>query len=279
VIKKIIEYFGGRGYAVLLTMIVLIGSFLRFYKLGEFITFLGDQGRDAIIVRRLITFEHFPAIGPVTSIGGIFLGPFYYYFIAPWILLFNFDPVGLACGVAFMSSVFLVVQYLMVKNMFDKKVALISVCFVAFSWTLIEFSRFSWNPNLLPHFMFLTVWASFQAFQTRKLKYYALVGITLAIDVQLHYLALFALPAAAVLLMVDFISSSGKIKFQIIKGKLVALGSFTLLCAPLVVFDLKHEYLNYKNFTALIGHSSTLNRNVPVELLNAFTFLNGYVRY
>lgn len=275
-IKKIIEHLGGRGYTALLTAIVAVGTFLRFYKLGEFITFLSDQGRDAIIMRRLITFEHFPAIGPVTSIGGIFLGPFYYYFIAPWILLFKFDPVGLAFGVAFLSSIFLIVQYLIVKDMFDKKAALISVALVALGWTMIEFSRFSWNPNLLPHFALLTVWASYKAFQTRKLKYYALVGVTLAIDIQLHYLALFALPAAALLLLADFIRAPRKMKMQIVKGKVVAVGFFALLCAPLVVFDLKHQFLNSKNFLALTGHSNTVNHNLPVELLNAFTFLNGY---
>jgi len=47
----------------LVILLILVGIFLRLYKLNEFATFLGDQGRDAIIIKRIITFEHFPALG------------------------------------------------------------------------------------------------------------------------------------------------------------------------------------------------------------------------
>src|SRR4030042_5978400 len=99
----------------ILIMVLIIGVFLRFYKFTGFVTFLGDQGRDAIIIKRILTFEHFPAIGAPTSIGQVYLGPFYYYFIAPWLLFFNFNPIGLAIGVGFFSSLFLLINYLIVK--------------------------------------------------------------------------------------------------------------------------------------------------------------------
>jgi hypothetical protein len=83
--------------------ITLIAGFLRMYKLEEFMTFLGDQGRDAIVMKRLITLEDFPGIGPRSSMGQLFLGPFYYYFMAPFLIPFNFSPVGPAFGVALLS--------------------------------------------------------------------------------------------------------------------------------------------------------------------------------
>ena len=132
--------------------IFLIGLFLRLYKLNAFITFLGDQGRDAIVIKRILTFEHLTAIGPPTSIGQVYLGPFYYYFIAPWLFLFNFNPLGLAFGVAFISSIFIIINYFIVNDLFNKKIAFLSSVFLTFSTIIIEFSRFSWNPNLLPIF-------------------------------------------------------------------------------------------------------------------------------
>ena len=154
----------------LLITIVLVGIFLRFYKLEGFVTFLGDQGRDAIIVKRIITLEHFPAIGPPTSIGQVYLGPFYYYFIAPWLLLSNFNPIGLAVGVAFFSSLYLLINYLIVKELFDKKIALISTILLSFSSVLIDFSRFSWNPNLLPLFALLTVYFVIKSLKTNNVR-------------------------------------------------------------------------------------------------------------
>jgi len=106
--------------------------FFRFYKLYEFVTFLSDQGRDAIILKRIITFEHFPAIGAPSSVGQVYLGPFYYYLVAPFLGLFNFDPVGPAIGVAILSIVGIFVAYLAVKKEVSPAVTLIFLAFQHF---------------------------------------------------------------------------------------------------------------------------------------------------
>ena len=52
----------------ILVAILLIGSFLRLYKIGEYMTFLGDEGRDAIIVRRLFTdFDPISSPNPIVK--------------------------------------------------------------------------------------------------------------------------------------------------------------------------------------------------------------------
>ena len=57
----------------ILLAILLIGAFCRLYKIDQYMTFLGDEGRDVIIVRRLLTQLHPPLIGPGTSIGQMYL--------------------------------------------------------------------------------------------------------------------------------------------------------------------------------------------------------------
>lgn len=84
----------------LLISILIIGAFLRLYKIDGYMTFLGDEGRDVIIVRNLLVNADPILIGPGTSVGGMYLGPLYYYFMAPFLLLANFSPVGPAVGVA-----------------------------------------------------------------------------------------------------------------------------------------------------------------------------------
>src|SRR3990167_1835175 len=79
---------------VFLLVIVILAAFLRFYRISGYMTFLGDEGRDAIIVRRLLVNFDPILIGPGTSIGNMFIGPLYYYLIAPALLLANFSPVG-----------------------------------------------------------------------------------------------------------------------------------------------------------------------------------------
>src|SRR3989338_8322988 len=126
----------GDKYFVSILVLFLIGVFLRFYRFPEFVTFLGDQGRDAIIVKRIITFEHFPAIGAPTSYGQVYLGPFYYYFMAPWLALFNFNPIGPAVGVALLSTAFILIVYYAVTDLFNAKAGIIASTMVAVSAVL-----------------------------------------------------------------------------------------------------------------------------------------------
>src|SRR5258706_2554395 len=88
---------------LLLIIIWAIGAFMRLYKISGYMTFLGDEGRDVIIVKRLLTELHTPLIGPGTSIGNMYLGPAYYYMMAIPLLVFNFSPVGPAVFIALLS--------------------------------------------------------------------------------------------------------------------------------------------------------------------------------
>src|SRR3989338_2371818 len=102
---------------------IAIAAFLRLYRFEGFVTFLSDQGRDAIILKRIITLEHFPAIGAPSSVGQVYLGPFYYYLIAPFLGLFNFDPIGPAFGVALLSIIGIIAAYFAVKKEISLAVA------------------------------------------------------------------------------------------------------------------------------------------------------------
>jgi 4-amino-4-deoxy-L-arabinose transferase-like glycosyltransferase len=236
---------------------------------------LGDQGRDAIIIKRILTGEHFPAIGPPTSVGQVYLGPFYYYFIAPWLLLSNFNPIGLAVGVAFFSSLYLLINYLIVKELFDKKIALISTILLSFSSVLIDFSRFSWNPNLLPLFTLLTIYFVIKSVKTNKWYYFALSGAFLSFSIQLHYLALFlGVPIAFIYLINLF-----KNKKQLISrffNLFICLFSFILFSSPLIIFDLRHNFLNSKLFLALFQSSGTSFLTKINSFFDSFYFLNLY---
>src|SRR3989339_69034 len=102
----------------ILVLILLVGAFLRLYKINEFMTFLGDEGRDVIVVRNLLVKLDPILIGPGTSIGSMYLGPLYYYFMAPFLLLFNFSPIGPAVGVALMGVATIYLVYITGRDWF-----------------------------------------------------------------------------------------------------------------------------------------------------------------
>jgi len=240
------------------------------------VTFLGDQGRDAIIIKRIITGEHFPAIGAPTSVGQVYLGPFYYYFIAPWLLLFKFQPIGLAFGVAVYSSFYLLVNYFIVKELFNKRISLISTLFLSFSSVLIDFSRFSWNPNLLPLFVLLTIYFAIKSLQTNKWHYFFLLGAFLSFSIQLHYLALFLIPAIGIIFLSSLYKKSVKQLISQFHNFLISVLSFIIFSSPLIIFDLRHNFLNSKLFLALFKSSGTSFASKINSFFDSFYYLNFY---
>ena len=101
----------------LLSLILLFSAFLRLYKIEDYMTFLGDQGRDVLIVYNIL-HGHLTLLGPTSSVGGFFLGPIYYYFMAPFLWIFNYNPVGPAVMVALIgvATVWLIYEFTSVNK-------------------------------------------------------------------------------------------------------------------------------------------------------------------
>lgn len=238
--------------------------FLRFYRLPEFVTFLSDQGRDVIVIKRIVTFSHLPAIGAASSVGQVYLGPFYYYLIAPFLPLFNFNPVGLAFGVALFSIIGILISYCIVKQEFDARTAFLFLIFISFSFVNIEVSRFSWNPNLLPFFAFLTLYFFYQLLRTKKIYFAILFGMFFSFSFQLHYLAGFLILTIFVFFIRELFTA--KQKFLVLFRFITAAVSFIVFSSPLIVFDLRHNFLNLKNFIKLFTQQGVLsNASLPAR--------------
>ena len=163
-------------------LILLIAIFCRFYRLSEYMEFLGDQGRDVVIVRDFLKNGNFFFIGPQTSIGNMYLGPYYYYFIAPALLLAFFNPIGPAAFVALLGVLTVYLLYKIAAKWFNPRVGLISALLFALSPVVIKYSSFSWNPNIMPLFPPLYL------FSDRKR--YILASLAFIFCLNSHYLAL-----------------------------------------------------------------------------------------
>ncbi len=269
------KYLAKQKHLIPLFLLLVVGIFLRFYRFDAFVTFLGDQGRDAIIIKRILTLEHLPAIGASTSVGQIYLGPFYYYFISPWLAIFRFNPIGLAFGVAFFSSLYILINFLIVEEFFGILTAFLSSGFIVLSSTLINFSRFSWNPNLLPLFSLITVYFLVKSLKDFKWWFFVISGVFLSFSIQLHYLALLLFPPIAILFLIKFLEEKNKRK-PLSFGFLTLISSFFISSLPLVIFDLRHNFLNLKNLLTFFKTSPQIGSNKLIDIFNSFLTLNRY---
>ena len=110
-------------------------------------------------------------IGPQTSIGNMYLGPLYYYMMAPFLLLWNFNPVGPAIMVALLGTLTIAFTWWVGRTWFSPLAGLIAAFFFSISPVAIIYSKSSWNPNPMPFFALLAFWSLYQAWQNRRFIY------------------------------------------------------------------------------------------------------------
>ncbi len=263
---------------LILIAIILFASFLRLYRIGDYMTFLGDEGRDVLVVYNILHGK-LTLLGPTSSVGGFFLGPIYYYFMAPFLFLFNYDPVGPAVMVALfgISTVFLI--YFVANRFFGKKVAIFASLLYAVSPLVIAYSRSSWNPNPLPFFSLLTLLTVFEALQKKSLKLFFVSGILLGIAMQLHYLALFlsAVIFFYVLFTTLFKSLNKDSIRDLIKRYISVFIGFIIGWSPFLAFEFRHGFLDFKSITAflLTSGNTGANGNFFVTVFDVFFRLFG----
>jgi len=157
-------------------------------------TFLGDEGRDMMVIKRMIIDHKFTLLGPTASVGGFFLGPIYYYFMLPFVWASGLNPAGAAFMVALFGIATIYVVYRLGKDVFDEWVGLSAAALFAVSPLVIAYSRSSWNPNLVPFFSTLLIYMLWRSVARNEPKLLLWVGVCLGIGLQLHYLFLFLFP-------------------------------------------------------------------------------------
>jgi len=241
--KKISSYF--LSFVPILS-IVLVGAYLRLHKISLYLTFLGDEGRDVLIVKRMIVDGKWTLLGPTASVGGFFMGPIYYYFMAPFLWLWNYNPVGPAVMVALFGITTVYLVYSIGKRLFGVEVGLVASGIYALSPLVISYSRSSWNPNIVPFFAILLFYLLWDVKVHGHWNRLFWIGIILGIGLQLHYtfLALFAVVGLWLL----FYGRSLSYLKQYAMGFL----GFIIGFFPFLAFEIRHGFMNIRSILLFV---------------------------
>ena len=255
-IKNLIKKYNGQN--LFLTLIIILATFLRLYRIEDYMTFLGDQGRDVLIVYNIL-HGHLTLLGPTSSVGGFFLGPIYYYFMAPFLWLFNYNPVGPAVMIALVGSLTVWLVYKFTSEFFNSKIGLIAATIYAISPVVVSYSRFSWNPNPMPFVSLLILYILYRNSLKNSLKKLLSIGLLLGIAMQLHYLATFlTVIIFAYVFLSEFVLSKTKLLnliLSVFKKYLFILAGFIVGWSPFLAFEIRHGFLDFKNIFAFVLHS------------------------
>ena len=244
-----------KGEVLVVFLILVIGAFCRLYKIDEYMMFLGDEGRDVTVVRRFLKYGDLMFVGPGTSVGNMYLGPIYYYYMAPWLWLWHYSPVGPAVGVALLGVA--TIWFLWhVTRLWTKSplVAGAVAVLYAVSPVVIYYSRSSWNPNIMPFFALLLVFSLWKVWAEKKWRWLLVGSLAFAVTLQSHYLALLLFPVIAMVIV--------KVRppFRFL---LLAAGCLLILMSPLFLFDYKH---NWRNVMAVWDFFSRSDSDIKFKL-------------
>ena len=227
----------------LLVVILVIAAFLRLYRTSDFLGFWFDQGRDAQVIWDLLHQGRFFLIGPTTGIEGIFLGPFYYYLIAPAYLLGGGNPLFPAYFVSLLNLLSIYFLFKMGSRYFHPIVGLIAAFISAFSLQLVGYQRWLANPSPLPLLAILSLWALLAVVShDKKWYWWPILGIGIGLSLQLEAAsATFFIPATIIVLFLY--------RRSIVNQRIwVALFFFGLTLLPQIIFNFRHQNILFNSF-------------------------------
>ncbi len=224
----------------IIPLIIILGfaAYLRLFKISGYMTFLGDEGRDVLVVMHMIVNHKFTLLGPTASVGGFFLGPIYYYFMLPFLWAWNLNPVGPAIMVALFGIATVYLVFKVGKEFISPTAGLIAASLYALSPLVIAYSRSSWNPNLVPFFSLLLIHLLWLAVEKKRTSMLVWAGVVLGIGLQLHYLFIFLFAVTGIWLIV----SAKTVPF--LKSVLWVVVGFLIGYSPFLAFEVRHGFPN-----------------------------------
>lgn len=190
---------------ILLAVIVGVAFFFRAAYLWRDLVFVYDQGRDAQIVQEILHGK-LTFIGPTTGLDGVYLGPFYFYFLVLPYVVGGGNPIIPAYFFIALLSVTCLAIFWIGNKIAGKKAGIVAAALFAASISQVQFARWLSNPTTLPFFATLAWICLYFSLEKRKALFFGLTGILFGICLQLEAAnALFFLPAVAIVMIMEIV--------------------------------------------------------------------------
>ncbi len=227
-----------------LLFLILIGAFfVRAYRTTDLMAFHYDQARDALKIWRFWHEGDIFVVGPVTGLAGIFLGPLYYFMIAPLYLVSGGSPLYPALFLACLVVVAIFITYLIGKEMQGRVTGLMAAFIVSFSYYLVLAGRWVSNPTPIFLGSAFLFYALYKIIMTGRNIWWLVVAVAVSASLQFEAAsAFFYLPILAIF----YWWQKGKRPSK--KIALLATAVFFVSIVPQIIFGLAHQNMLFENF-------------------------------
>ncbi len=236
-------------HIALLFIIILVAVFFRFYNTPNRYGFDYDPTRDALIVDYAAKTLQFPLIGPPSGIGPFTFGPWYYYQLILFKIVFPVDYAPwIYIGIASTISVFIMYRIGMLLE--GKTLGLLLAALTALSPAETGQIRALSNPTLIPLHATLAIWIFIKFVKEKPSLWMAFLwGLILGIGINNHYQMLGLLPLPIII----FIYKKDRRWIRI----LTFVAGISIAFVPLFVFNFLHGWSTVKGLIFYISQGAS----------------------
>lgn len=237
---------------------LLVSSYIKYVSVSNYnFPFTIDQGRDLIDVRHMVELLSPRLVGPTTSINGVFLGPFYYYFVSIPFIMFGGSPVAVVYWQSLCFQLGSIFLWWVIKAK-SRNFANITASLILLSPIGFYTARYFWNANAMPIFTLLFVATLLKAIWTDKKNWYIALGLICGISLQIE--AAFGVIFFPVALIIVYKYLKSK------RNYLYLLISFFVTTVPQILFEFRHQFNMTKTLIAgLSGQSEILGQKLSLS--------------
>ncbi len=207
--------------------ILAIAIFLRFYHLS-FTELDSDQSVLWSLSRAALTHGLIPATSNMASVG--YANPPDFVYALMVVSAFTANPLAGAILIAFMNVLAVALTYVFTRRYYGRLAGTFAAALCASAFQAVHYSRFIWQPNLLPFFALLFIMALFWGAVERRPGWFAVALPLLGFLLQLHLLTIYLLVPLVIAMA---------LAYKTIRWRDVVVGTFLflLLCSTYLIWE------------------------------------------
>lgn len=271
--------FGKKYSLLILGIIIIFGALIRLFAIRT-AGFDYDQEYAANFAWRVVREYPIQMIGQNLSVEGLFMGPWYFYFLVPFYLLTGLHPIGGVYGSIVLGLITIAVYYFVFKEVFGLRAAIIASILRASLMSFIG-PDLAVTPAFSADLPAILTWFCFYKYWKGNLNFFIPLSFLFGLYTSYH-------PILFPFYFVFLILLAFKRSIPNRKIMVISFLVFLIPIAPLLRFEYYHNFLEIKRLFSLgSGKGDPMNaRDYPrlAALLNfsfinpIFTFVGDYSR-
>jgi 4-amino-4-deoxy-L-arabinose transferase-like glycosyltransferase len=242
---RLVERFGveGREWAGL-SLIMLVAAAARFVNLPARGVWDTDQGVETGAIWNAVVTRELPVYGsPAFTTGGSFHhGALFYDLMMPFAWIGNGNPVVIVTAIALFGLIVVPIIWYVARSIGGTAAGLATALLAAVSPSLVDYSTFIWNPALTELGVAMACLGAWQAWTTRRPRWWVLAAAGTALTSQSHLSGLILILPMALFFLITVRRGPAGLRRGLWKWGLIGAGVFVVTWSPLLVSELTHNF-------------------------------------